>query len=319
MVVVCGARLSHSPCIAFPLLRISHMCVFCDIYRVSCCFFLDPRFFLPVTVYGTTHAHLVHMCWLLLWGFHQMGHNFATFSTYALVGSLEWIIRALNSQGSRPCQLHHPSLHSGRTTPAQPTAHCGGKSEPQALLAVHIGCLLEAQSYRHGRRYRQQLTGRPIPPNVSSSPPLPRLLFSCWLSKELHRGKECTWGMGLGHVFDGKLYFTRYICEEHGILKDLVPPKKLVPAPKARPKPALKARANPAPKQAGRVAQAGANPAAKRAPYSIASSSSAGAAQPMCANQCFAKNISFAFRFRSVSILFGLRHSADDDRTNHGP
>ena len=36
-------------------------------------------------------------------------------------------------------------------------------------------------------------------------------------------------------------------------------------------------------------------------------------------NQCFAKNISFAFRFRSVSILFGLRHNADDDRTNHGP
>ena len=27
--------------------------------------FLDPRCFLPVTVYGTTHAHLVHMCWPL--------------------------------------------------------------------------------------------------------------------------------------------------------------------------------------------------------------------------------------------------------------
>ena len=28
----------------------------------------DPRCFLPVTMYGTTHAHLVHMCWPLLWG-----------------------------------------------------------------------------------------------------------------------------------------------------------------------------------------------------------------------------------------------------------
>ena len=30
--------------------------------------FSDPRCFLPVTVYGTTHPHLVHMCWPLLWG-----------------------------------------------------------------------------------------------------------------------------------------------------------------------------------------------------------------------------------------------------------
>ena len=38
---------------------------------------------------------------------------------------------------------------------------------------------------------------------------------------------------GLGHVFDGKLYFTRDICEEKWIPKDLVPPKKSVAAPKA--------------------------------------------------------------------------------------
>ena len=31
-------------------------------------------------MYGTTHAHLVHMCWPLSWALHQMGHNFATFS-----------------------------------------------------------------------------------------------------------------------------------------------------------------------------------------------------------------------------------------------
>ena len=38
-----------------------------------------------VTVYCTTHAHLVHMCWPLSWALHQMGHSFATFGTYALV------------------------------------------------------------------------------------------------------------------------------------------------------------------------------------------------------------------------------------------
>ena len=35
---------------------------------------------------------------------------------------------------------------------------------------------------------------------------------------------------GLGHVFDGKWYFTRDICEEKWIPKDLVPPKKSVAA-----------------------------------------------------------------------------------------
>ena len=52
-----------------------------------------------MTVYGTTHAHLVHMCWPLLWALHQMGHSFITLGTYALVGSLQWIMRALNPQG----------------------------------------------------------------------------------------------------------------------------------------------------------------------------------------------------------------------------
>ena len=53
----------------------------------------DPIRFLPVTMYGTTHTHLVHMCWPLLWGLHQMGCSFATFGTYALVGSLRWIMK----------------------------------------------------------------------------------------------------------------------------------------------------------------------------------------------------------------------------------
>ena len=48
----------------------------------------DPRCFLPVTMYGTTHAHLMHMCWPLSWALHLTGHNFATFGTYALVESL---------------------------------------------------------------------------------------------------------------------------------------------------------------------------------------------------------------------------------------
>ena len=57
---------------------------------VCCVAISDPKCFLPLTVYGTTHAHLVHMCWPLSWALHQMGHKFATFGTYALVGSLRW-------------------------------------------------------------------------------------------------------------------------------------------------------------------------------------------------------------------------------------
>ena len=51
---------------------------------VLCCYF-GPKMFLPVTVYGTTHPHLVHMYWPLSWALHQMGHSFATFGTYILV------------------------------------------------------------------------------------------------------------------------------------------------------------------------------------------------------------------------------------------
>ena len=49
----------------------------------------------PVTVDGTTHAHLVRMCWPLLWGLHQkMRCSSATCGAYALVGSLRWIMSA---------------------------------------------------------------------------------------------------------------------------------------------------------------------------------------------------------------------------------
>ena len=37
-------------------------------------------------MHGTTHAHLVHMCWPLSWALHQMGHSFATFGASKEVG-----------------------------------------------------------------------------------------------------------------------------------------------------------------------------------------------------------------------------------------
>ena len=78
-------------------------------------------------------------------------------------------------------------------------------------------------------------------------------------------------------MFDGKLYFTRDICEEKWIPKDLVPPKKSVAAPKARGKAAPQPRGKPA----GLAVQAGAKAAAKPAPRAIASSSSASATHPV--------------------------------------
>ena len=115
---------THMSCIAFPSLQISHLCAFCDILwgpflqrRCTGCWvaFADPRCFLSVTASGTTHAH---MCWPLLWGLHQMGHSFATFGAYAPVGSVKWIMRALNSQGLRLWWLHHSCCmnHIGRAS-----------------------------------------------------------------------------------------------------------------------------------------------------------------------------------------------------------
>ena len=49
-----------------------------------------------------------------------MGRNSATFGTHALVGSLKWIMRVLDSQGSRLWWLHHPSLLSRSTLPPWP-------------------------------------------------------------------------------------------------------------------------------------------------------------------------------------------------------
>ena len=37
-------------------------------------------------MYGTIHAHLVHMCWPLSWALHQMGHSFARFGASKEVG-----------------------------------------------------------------------------------------------------------------------------------------------------------------------------------------------------------------------------------------
>ena len=65
------ALLSHYfksvTCVYYVIFSLQRRCKGC------CVPFSDPRCFLPVTVYGTTHEHLVHMCWPLLWGLHQMG------------------------------------------------------------------------------------------------------------------------------------------------------------------------------------------------------------------------------------------------------
>ena len=75
--VYCGGLCSHLSHTVLALL--SHYsesvtCVYSVMFSLQrrctggCVPFSDPRCFLPVTVYGTTQAHLVHMCWPLLWG-----------------------------------------------------------------------------------------------------------------------------------------------------------------------------------------------------------------------------------------------------------
>ena len=73
--------------------------------------FSDPRCFVPVTMVPVAHTWCTCVG-QLLWVVHQMGCNSATFGTYALVQSLKWIMRVLNSQGSRLWWLHDPSLQS---------------------------------------------------------------------------------------------------------------------------------------------------------------------------------------------------------------
>ena len=96
------ALLSHHfksvTCVYSVIFSLQRRCTGCCVAFPDCD--TDRRYFLPVTVYGTTHAHLVHMCWPLLWGLHQMGRSFATIGTYGLVGSLKWIMWVLHSQGS---------------------------------------------------------------------------------------------------------------------------------------------------------------------------------------------------------------------------
>ena len=86
-------------------------CVYSVIFSLQrrctgCCVpFSDPKVVSPGD----------YMYWSLLWGLHQMGRSSATFGTYTLVGSLKWIMRVLNPQGSRLWWLHHPSLQRCRT------------------------------------------------------------------------------------------------------------------------------------------------------------------------------------------------------------
>ena len=68
------ALLSHCfesvTCVYSVILHLQRRCAGC---RVP---FSDSRCFLPVTVYGTTYTHLVHMCWPLFWGLYQNGRQF---------------------------------------------------------------------------------------------------------------------------------------------------------------------------------------------------------------------------------------------------
>ena len=57
-------------CMCYVIVSLQRLCVEC------CVAFSVPRCFPLVTMYGTTHAHLVLMCWPLLSGFevdHQSG------------------------------------------------------------------------------------------------------------------------------------------------------------------------------------------------------------------------------------------------------
>ena len=51
-------------------------------------------------------------------------------------------------------------------------------------------------------------------------------------------GRGCPWGLGTGHMFDGKLYFTRDICKEDQIPKQVKVPVRSKPAkvPKGLPR-----------------------------------------------------------------------------------
>ena len=51
-----------------------------------------------MTMYGTTHTHLLHMCWPLLLGLRQMGRNFATFSTVCYSGTQKFFTVLLDPQ-----------------------------------------------------------------------------------------------------------------------------------------------------------------------------------------------------------------------------
>ena len=173
--------------------------------------------FFPETVYGTgrTHAHLVHMCWPLLQGLQQTGRSSATFGTYALVGSLKWIMRVLNSQGSRLWWLHHPSLQSRRTSPPRRR----NPKTPAQPAQPSVECTTVALKYPCNPRppRGETVTWRP------SAPP---------------RGGDCRalWG----EISRGGGYFTKDIVNDSFVPTNGKP--KLVPQPAT--KPALK----PAPK-----------------------------------------------------------------------
>ena len=68
---------------------------------VLCCYF-RPKMFSP----GDCVQYHSRTLGAHVWALHQMGHSFATFGTYTLVGSLRWIMRAPNAQGQRLWRYH---------------------------------------------------------------------------------------------------------------------------------------------------------------------------------------------------------------------
>ena len=66
-------------------------------------------------MYGTTHAHLVHMCWPLLWGLRQMGRSFATFGTVCYSRTQKFFTVPLDPQ-YHLCWMKHIGINTKVTS-----------------------------------------------------------------------------------------------------------------------------------------------------------------------------------------------------------
>ena len=156
---LCSPSVAHTFLHCFPISSNfkSVTCAYSVIFSLQrrcagCCVpFSDPRCFLPVTVYGTTHAHLLRMSWPLLWGLHQMGCSFATCGTYALVGHESAQLSRLEAVVvASPKSLHlcSVSLHQWRVPqfalkypcnpPPPPVVRKGGRLQGGGAMRIYI-------------------------------------------------------------------------------------------------------------------------------------------------------------------------------------